>query len=216
MESFEINRENYDSANAENLVLKARPGVNEEVVRQISEDKGEPEWMLLKRLEALKIYEAMKVPEWGPDLSGLDLDEISYYMKPDAAKNSTRWEDVPEDIKNTFEKLGIPEAERKSLAGVGAQYDSEVVYHSLKKELADKGVIFLDADEALKKHPKMFREYFMTRCIRPSLHKFAALHGAVWSGGTFIYVPKGVKLDEPLQAYFRMNAMKGGGSLNIL
>jgi len=205
-----INREVYDHANSENLVLKMDVGLNERVIRRISSEKNEPEWMLERRLKSFKIYLKKELPTWGPNLYNLNLDEIHYYMKPDAKKNSTTWDEVPADIKDTFERLGIPEAERKSLAGVGAQYDSEIVYHNLKKELSEKGVIFLDFDEAVKQYPEMVKEYFMNSCVNPNLHKFAALHGAVFSGGTFIYVPKGVKIDEPLQAYFRMNAMQGG------
>src|SRR3989344_6032357 len=205
-----INREVYDHANSENLVLKMDVGLNERVIRRISSEKNEPEWMLERRLKSFKIYLKKELPTWGPNLYNLNLDEIHYYMKPDAKKNSTTWDEVPADIKDTFERLGIPEAERKSLAGVGAQYDSEIVYHNLKKELSEKGVVFLDFDEAVKQYPEMVKEYFMNSCVNPNLHKFAALHGAVFSGGTFIYVPKGVKIDEPLQAYFRMNAMQGG------
>ena len=163
-----------------------------------------------KRLRGLEIFNKRSTPVWGPNISDLNLDEIYFYMKPNAEKNSNNWENVPSDIKKTFERLGIPEAERKSLSGVGAQYESEVIYHNLKKSLEEKGVIFLDMDEAVKKFPEMVKKYFMTDCISPSLHKFAALHSAVWSGGTFIYVPKGVKVEMPLQAYFRMNAKKGG------
>ncbi len=205
-----FNRSIYDSANTEKHLIKSKPGINESLVRQISEEKQEPEWMFKKRLESLKIFNELKLPTWGPNLNELNLDEIFYYVKPDANKNSTSWDDVPEEIKNTFEKLGIPKAEREVLAGVGAQYDSEVIYHSLKQELKDKGVIFLDCDEALKQHPELFKKYFMTTCVPVNLHKFSALHGAVWSGGTFIYIPKNVKLSEPLQAYFRMNAKSGG------
>jgi len=205
-----IDRNVYDSSNPENLLIKSTPGINEELIRQISFQKGEPEWMLEKRLEALRIFNELELPKWGPNLNKLNLDEIHYYVKPNAKKNSTSWDDVPQDIKNTFEKLGIPKAEREVLAGVGAQYDSEVIYHSLKQELKDKGVIFLDCDEALIQHPELFKKYFMTTCVPVNLHKFAALHGAVWSGGTFIYIPKNVKLNEPLQAYFRMNAKSGG------
>ena len=210
MESFEIDREKYDSANPERLLYKAAPGLTEEVVRKISSDKNEPEWMLKKRLEGLKIFNELHMPHFGPDLSDLNLDEISFYIKPDAKENARTWDDVPEEIRQTYEKLGIPKAERESLAGVGAQYDSSVVYHNLKKELADKGVVFLDMDEAVKKHSELVKKYFMTSCVSPRLHKFAALHAAVWSGGTFIYIPKNVKVSEPLQAYFRMNAQKGG------
>lgn len=203
------NRQIYDLANEEKLIFKAQEGLTQETVRNISKDKNEPEWVLKKRLEALEIFNDKPMPKWGPDLSDLDLTKIHYYIKPDA-KNSTAWEDVPEDIKNTFEKLGIPEAERKSLGGVGAQYESETVYHKLKEDIEKQGVIFLDFDTAIKEQEELVKKYFMTSCISPHLHKFAALHGAVFSGGTFIYVPKGVKVEIPLQAYFRMNAKKGG------
>jgi Fe-S cluster assembly protein SufB len=209
-ETFEINRDTYDHFNEEKLTFKAEPGINEELVRFISKDKGEPEWMLKIRLKGLKIFNELKTPTWGPDISDLDLQEIIYYMTPDAQKNATSWDDVPEDIKKTYEKLGIPKAEREALGGVGVQYESEVVYHSLKKEIADKGVVFLDMDEAVKQYPDLVKKYFMTSCVPINLHKFSALHAAVWSGGTFIYIPKGVKFSEPLQAYFRMNAKKGG------
>lgn len=206
----EISRDIFDHYNPEDLKFKALPGLCEEIVREISHDKNEPEWMLNKRLKGLEIFNKKPTPNWGPDLSGLNLDEIHFYMKPNAIKNSQKWEDVPADIKKTFEMLGIPEAERKSLAGAGAQYESEVIYHSLKEDLKDKGVVFLDMDDALREYPETVQKYFMTNCISPALHKFAALHSAVWSGGTFIYVPKGVKVELPLQAYFRMNAKRGG------
>ncbi|MFZ1970674.1 MAG: Fe-S cluster assembly protein SufB [Candidatus Nanoarchaeia archaeon] len=209
-QNFEINRELFDHYNKEDIKFRTSPGLSEEVVRQISKDKNEPDWMLQKRLKGFEIFNKKPIPNWGPDLSDLNLDEIYFYLKPNASKNSNSWDDVPQDIKRTFEKLGIPEAEKKLLAGVGAQYESEVIYHNLKKSLEDKGVIFLDMDEAVKKFPDMVQRYFMTECISPSLHKFTALHSAVWSGGTFIYVPKGVKVEMPLQAYFRMNAKKGG------
>lgn len=208
--NVELNREVFDHYNPENLKFRASPGLSREVVEQISADKNEPEWMLQKRLKGLEIFEKKEMPIWGADLSELDLNEIHFYMKPNALKNSKSWEDVPVDIKNTFDRLGIPEAERKSLAGVGAQYESEVIYHNLKKSLKEKGVVFLDMDDAVKEFPQMVQKYFMTNCISPTLHKFAALHSAVWSGGTFIYVPKGVKVEMPLQAYFRMNAKRGG------
>ncbi|MBI4159366.1 Fe-S cluster assembly protein SufB [Candidatus Woesearchaeota archaeon] len=206
---LEINREMYDHMNPERAVLKSKKGIDEDVVRLISEDKKEPEWMLQKRLQALKIFQQTKTPTWGPDLSKLDLNEITYYTKVDERSHANSWDEVPEDIKRTFEKLGIPEVERKALAGAGAQYDSMNAYHSLKKEWEEKGVIFEDCDTALKKYPELFQKYFMTQCVPIADHKFAALHASVWSGGTFIYVPKGVKVDVPLQAYFRINA---GGS----
>jgi len=206
---LEINRELYDHMNPERAVLKSKPGITEETVLLISKDKKEPEWMLQKRLQALKIYQSLQIPKWGPDLSKLNLNEITYYTKVDERSHANSWDDVPEDIKKTFEKLGIPEVERKALAGAGAQYDSMNAYHSLKKEWEEKGVIFEDCDTALKKYPELVKEYFMTRCVPIGDHKFAALHASVWSGGTFIYIPKGVKVDVPLQAYFRINA---GGS----
>lgn len=202
--------ESWADKNKEDFTFRAPPGLNEEVVRMISKDKNEPDWMLKLRLKSLELFNKMPIPTWGPDLSSLDINSISYFGKPNAQKNSRTWEDVPADIKRTFEKLGIPEAERKALGGVGAQYESEVIYHSLKKEWEEQGVIFLDMDEALQKYPDLVRENFMTKCIPIGDHKFIALHGAVWSGGSFIYVPKGVKVTLPLQAYFRMNAEKSG------
>ncbi len=184
--------------------------INEELVRTISEDKNEPDWMLKKRLMSLEIFNKKPVPNWGPNLSDLNLEEINYFTKANAKKNSRSWEDVPKEIRETYEKLGIPKAEKNALAGVGAQYESEVIYHNLKKDLEKQGVIFLDMDIAIQKHPKLVKRYFMNSCVSPALHKFSALHGAVWSGGTFIYVPKNIKVELPLQAYFRMNAAKGG------
>ena len=206
---FEIDRSRYDDHNSNsNSKYVAKPGLSEELIRKISSDKNEPEWMLNKRLRAYKAFQNSKL-NWGPDLIGLDLDEIIYYVNPDA-ENSRTWDDVPEDIKKTFEKLGIPQAERESLAGVGGQYDSNTVYHNLKKEWEDLGVIFEDMDTAVQKYPEMVKKYFMTNCVPISDHKFAMLHAAVWSGGTFIHIPEGVTVDIPLQAYFRMNASKGG------
>lgn len=210
MKSFEINRETYDHINEENLTFKAEEGITEELVRTISQQKNEPEWMLQKRLEGLRLFHQLKMPDWGPSLKDLDLSKIHFFVLPNAKQNARTWEDVPADIKKTFDKLGIPEAEKNALAGVGAQYESQVVYHNLKKEWEDQGVVFLDCDEALQKYPELVKKYFMTTCVPIGLHKFAALHAAVWSGGTFIYIPKGVKLKSPLQAYFRMNARKGG------
>jgi len=192
----------------EKPVFKTRAGLDADVVREISAMKGEPQWMLDFRLKSLAIYDKKPMPEWGGDLSGIDFDSIFYYLKPSEGAERT-WDDVPEDIKNTFEKLGIPEMERKFLAGVGAQYESEVVYHSLQQELTDQGVIFLDTDQALRDHPELFREYWAT-IIPPTDNKFAALNSAVWSGGSFIYIPKGVKVELPLQAYFRINAKNMG------
>ena len=192
----------------ENPVIKIERGLNEDVIRQISAHKGEPKWMLDFRLDAYEIFLSKPMPNWGADLSGIDFDNIFYYLKP-AESNARSWDDVPDTIKNTFERLGIPEAERKFLAGVGAQYESEVIYHSLKKELEDQGILFLDTGQALLEHEDLFREYFAS--IIPSAdNKFSALNSAVWSGGSFIYVPKGVKIEFPLQAYFRINAESMG------
>jgi Fe-S cluster assembly protein SufB len=192
----------------ENPVIKTAKGLDEEIIRQISAHKGEPRWMLDFRLESYEIFKSKPMPEWGADLSGIDFDDIYYYLKP-AEANARSWDDVPETIKNTFERLGIPEAERKFLAGVGAQYESEVIYHSLKTELEDQGVLFVDTDQALLQHEDLFREYWAT-VIPPADNKFAALNSAVWSGGSFIYVPPGVKIEQPLQAYFRINAQNMG------
>ena len=207
---LEINRSVYDDYNKDKYIYKAKLGLTKEIVEEISKQKNEPEWMLNKRLKAFEIFQKMPMPNWGPSLTDLDLNQITYFQRPDAKKNANKWEDVPEDIKKTFERLGIPEAERKSLSGAGAQYESEVVYHNLKKEWEDKGVVFSDCDVALQEHPELVKKYFMTSCVPVTLHKFAALHAAVWSGGTFIYIPPNVKVDMPLQAYFRMNAEKGG------
>lgn len=208
--NFKIDRSRYDAPNlkSKNRYV-AEPGITEELVRKISKDKNEPEWMLKKRLKGLELFHQTPIPSWGPDLSRLDLDNIVYYIDPEA-RESRSWDDVPEDIKETFEKLGIPEAERNALAGVGGQYDSGVVYHNLKKEWEDKGVIFENMDTAIQEYPELVKKYFMTNCVPVHDHKFTMLHAAVWSGGTFIYVPPGVKVEIPLQAYFRMNAQKGG------
>lgn len=181
-------------------------GITETTIREISRSKQEPEWMLKKRLEAFELFQGMKMPGWGPSLERLDLDRIKYFLK--GSKKTKDWEDVPEEIKKTFDKLGIPEAEQKALAGTGAQYESENIYHNLKKEWGEKGVIFEDMDTAVKKYP-MVREHFM-KCCPPTLHKFSALHAAVWSGGTFIYIPPGIKVEMPMQAYFRMNSKRMG------
>jgi Fe-S cluster assembly protein SufB len=210
MQEFFVDRSRYDRADAEELLYKAPEGLSEDLIREISKQKNEPEWMLQKRLEAFQIFLSKEMPNFGPNLDGLDLDKIHYYVRPNAKMNAETWEDVPENIRNTYERLGIPEAERGALGGVGAQYDSDVVYHNLQKEWVDQGVIFSDMDVALQEHPELVKEHFMNECVSPHLHKFAALHAAVWSGGTFIYVPKGVKLKKPLQAYFRMNAKRGG------
>ncbi len=200
----EISRELFDARDEVEYAHVSVPGLSEEVVRRISASQNEPDWMLSLRLKALDVFRSKPLPAWGPDLSGLDLDSIAYFAKPEGAGDNKSWDDVPDSIKKTFDRLGIPEAEKRVLAGVGAQYDSEVVYHSLKEELAEKGVIFEDMSVAIRNHEEMVRNHFM-RAVPISDHKFAALHAAVWSGGTFLYVPKGVVIDEPLQAYFRMN-----------
>lgn len=183
-------------------------GLNKNIVTQISEMKNEPGWMTDFRLKALGLFERMPMPTWGPDLSELDPHDIHYYVKP-LEKQSKSWDDVPDDIKITFEKLGIPQAERKFLAGVGAQYESEVIYKSLRKRWKDQGVLFLDTGTALKEHPEIFKKYFAS-IIPPHDNKFAALNSAVWSGGSFVYVPRGVHIDMPLQAYFRINVESMG------
>lgn len=192
----------------EAFVYKSELGLNEEIVRNISKKKNEPVWMLDLRLKALKEFEQRPMQKWGPDLSELDMHDIHYYLKP-VDKQRQSWDDVPDDIKNTFDRLGVPQAEREHLAGLGAQYESEVVYHNLKQEWLDKGVVFLDTDAALKEYPEIFEKYFGT-IIPYNDNKFAALNTAVWSGGSFIYVPKNVKITMPLQAYFRINAEKMG------
>ncbi|MGK7313293.1 MAG: Fe-S cluster assembly protein SufB, partial [Candidatus Longimicrobiales bacterium M2_2A_002] len=200
----------YDFKTEDRPVYRAEPGLNEDVVRAISANKGEPEWMLDFRLKALGVYERKPMPTWGADLSTLDetLDSIYYYVRPQE-KMERSWDDVPENIKKTFERLGIPEAEQKVLAGVGAQYESEMVYHSLKKEWEDKGIIFESIEDGLRKYPELFREHFGT-VVPTADNKFAALNSAVWSGGSFVYIPKGVKVETPLQAYFRVNQERMG------
>ena len=200
----------YDFVTETEPVFRAEKGLSEEVVRQISAHKEEPEWMLEYRLKALDVYNSKPMPKWGGDLSSLEavLDEIYFYVRPQDQMERS-WDDVPDEIKNTFEKLGIPEAERKILAGVGAQYESEMVYHSLREEWAAQGVIFDSIEDGLKNHPELFREHFGT-IIPMHDNKFAAMNAAVWSGGSFVYIPKGVSLDTPLQAYFRVNQERMG------
>lgn len=204
----DINRNIYDIKNSDKYAFKMQKGLNEDIVREISKQKGEPSWMLDIRLKALDAYFKLSLPTWGPDLSELNMDEIATYVKPKTNLNDN-WDDVPEDIKDTFDRLGIPEAEKKSLAGVGAQYDSEVVYHSMKEDLKKQGVIYTDMDTAVKEYPEIVKEHFM-KCVPVTDHKFVALHAAVWSGGSFVYIPKGVKLDFPLQSYFRLNSPESG------
>ena len=207
---LQLDEYKYDFVTDAEPVYRARKGLSEEVVREISAHKEEPEWVLDSRLKALKVYESKPMPTWGGNLSELDqvLDEIYFYVRPqDRMEHS--WEDVPEEIKDTFEKLGIPEAERKVLAGVGAQYESEMVYHSLREEWAKQGVIFDSIEDGLKNHPDLFREYFGT-VIPTQDNKFSAMNAAVWSGGSFVYIPPGVHLETPLQAYFRVNQERMG------
>lgn len=193
----------YGFSDPDRSSFKSRKGLDEEVVRQISAIKQEPQWMLDFRLKAYHHFIQRPMPGWGPDLSGLNLDEIYFYVRPEEIDQKS-WEDVPESIKNTFERLGIPEAEQKYLAGVGAQYDSEMVYHNINEHLEKQGVVFLSIENGLKQYPDLFREYFST-VVPIQDNKFAALNSAVWSGGSFVYVPKGIKVDLPLQAYFRLN-----------
>jgi Fe-S cluster assembly protein SufB len=198
-----INENRWDFVDEAKPVFRTRRGLDAEIVEQISAHKDEPEWMLDFRLKALKHFEKRAMPTWGADLSGLDLDKIYFYSKP-VDEEGRDWDDVPDDIKETFERLGIPEAERKFLAGVGAQYESEMVYHNIQEHLAEQGVIFMSIEQGLKEHPDLFREYFST-VIPVEDNKFAALNSAVWSGGSFVYIPPGVKIEMPLQAYFRVN-----------
>jgi len=204
----DIGQYKYGFHDPENYVFKSQKGLSREVVENISRMKGEPQWMLEFRLKGLEHFLARPMPTWGPDISGLHLDDIYYYVKPTEGSTGS-WDDVPDTIKNTFDKLGIPEAERKFLAGVGAQYESEMVYHSILEHLEKQGVIFLSIEDGLRQHPDLFREYFAT-VIPIEDNKFAALNSAVWSGGSFVYVPKGVKVDLPLQAYFRLNTANVG------
>ena len=194
----------YDFKDEDVSVFKTPKGLNEDIVREISAIKNEPEWMLEYRLKSLKCFLEKPMPTWGVDLSQMNFDEYTYYNRP-SDRLSDKWDEVPETIKNTFDKLGIPEAEQKFLAGASAQYESEVVYHNMLEEVKEKGVIFLDIDSGLREYPEIFKKYFDT-VIPYNDNKFSALNGAVWSGGSFIYVPPGVKLDKPLQSYFRINS----------
>lgn len=205
----DINRSIYDFRNEDKDSFKIAAGLTLDLVSQISKEKKDPAWMQNFRLQALQIYNGMEVPPWGPSIEGLDMDNIVTYVRPNTKMN-TKWSDVPEEIKDTFEKLGIPQAERKSLAGVGAQYDSELVYHNIREEVSQMGVVYTDLESAMHgEYAGMIQKHFM-KLVKPNDHKFAALHGAVWSGGSFVYVPKGVHLEIPLQSYFRLNA-KGAG-----
>lgn len=205
----DIDRSIYDVIDEEKDAFRLESGLSEEVVKKISEEKNDPDWMRNFRLQSLKVYNEMPVPDWGPSIEGLNMDNIATYVRPNT-KMANDWEHVPEDIKETFERLGIPQSERKSLAGVGAQYDSELVYHNVKDEVARQGVVYTDLESAMHgEYRQMIQEYFM-KLVTPRDHKFRALHGAVWSGGSFVYVPKGVQVSIPLQSYFRLNA-KGAG-----
>ncbi len=204
----DIERTLYDIKNEDRPVYKTKQGLTEDIIRDISKQKHDPDWMLDFRLRSLDVYNHTPMPTWGPDLSELNMDEIVTYVKPNA-KMTGNWQDVPEDIKDTFDRLGIPEAEKKSLAGVGAQYDSEVVYHSIQESLVKQGVIYTDMETALVEHEELVKEYFM-KLVPPKDHKFVALHGAVWSGGSFVYVPEGVQVKIPLQSYFRLNSPGAG------
>jgi Fe-S cluster assembly protein SufB len=204
-ENLDMDYSKYDFKNSTELYVHlSKKGLSKEVVESISKMKGEPQWMLDFRLRSYEIFMKKPMPKWGGDLSTIDFQNIYYYAKA-SEKTEKSWDDVPEDVKKTFDKLGIPEAEKKFLAGVGAQYESEVVYHSLRKDLEKQGVLFLDTDTALKEQPEIFKKYF-GKIIPPEDNKFAALNSAVWSGGSFIYIPPGIKVDMPLQAYFRINA----------
>jgi Fe-S cluster assembly protein SufB len=198
----------YGFHDPEEYFFKSGRGLNPEVVAMISEHKNEPDWMRKRRLKALEYFRARPLPKWGGKLDEIDFENMYYYIRP-TEKQAKSWEDLPADIKNTWDRLGIPEAEKKYLAGVGAQYESEVVYHKLKEDLESQGVLFLDMDSALREHEELVKEYFGT-IIPANDNKFAALNSAVWSGGSFIYVPPGVKIEMPLQAYFRINAENMG------
>ncbi len=205
----DIDRSIYDIRDKENDSYRMKEGLTPEIIDKLSKEKDDPVWMQQFRLESLQIYNEMPVPDWGPSLDGLDIEHIATYVRPKTDMKND-WKDVPQDIKDTFDRLGIPQAERKSLAGVGAQYDSELVYHNVREDVAAEGVVYMDIESAMKgEYADMVKKYFM-KLVTPRDHKFAALHGAVWSGGSFVYVPKGVHLSIPLQSYFRLNA-KGAG-----
>ena len=205
----DIDRTVYDIKDDEKDAYKLQAGLTPEIVQKISDEKNDPAWMQLFRLQSLQVYNESRVPQWGPPIDGLDMDNIVTYVRPNT-KMSAKWSDVPKDIKDTFERLGIPQAERKSLAGVGAQYDSELVYHNVREEVAAQGVVYTDLESAMHgPYAEMIQKHFM-KLVKPTDHKFAALHGAVWSGGSFVYVPPGVSVTIPLQSYFRLNAPGAG------
>ncbi len=205
----DIDRNIYDIKDDEKDAYRIEEGLTKDIVEKLSKEKNDPDWMRDFRLKSLDIYNELKVPEWGPSIEGLNMDEIVTYVRPNT-KMSAKWSEVPDDIKNTFDRLGIPKAERESLAGVGAQYDSELVYHNVRKEVEELGVVYTDMESALNgPYADMVKEHFM-KLVPPTDHKFAALHGAVWSGGSFVYVPPGVSVEIPLQSYFRLNAPGAG------
>lgn len=204
----DLDRGFYDIKNEDKFSYKSKKGLTKEIILDISKKKNEPQWMTEFRLKSLDIYNKMEIPTWGPSLEELDMDNIVTYVKPNTEMKGN-WNEVPEEIKDTFEKLGIPKAERESLAGVGAQYDSEVVYHSIKDELVKQGVVYTDMETAINEYEDIVKEYFM-KLVPPSDHKFVALHGAVWSGGSFVYVPEGIDVEIPLQSYFRLNSPGAG------
>ncbi|MFH0873943.1 MAG: Fe-S cluster assembly protein SufB [Candidatus Komeilibacteria bacterium] len=205
-----MKRDIFDKVDSAEYARQAKPGLTAALIEKIVQDKGEPDWMKEIRLRGWKLFQEKKLPQFGPDLSGLKFDGLIYYLLPGEIKGTDSWDSVSPEIKATFERLGIPEAERAYLAGAGAQYESVNVYHHLQQRWQSQGVIFLDMDEAIREYPDIVRQYFMTKCVPIGDHKFSALHAAVWSGGSFIYVPKGVKVTQPLQAYFRMNARNLG------
>lgn len=204
----DIERGIYDIKNADEAAYKTKAGLTEEIIRDISREKNEPEWMTEFRLKSLEIFNSKPIPTWGANLDELDMENIVTYVRPKTDMKAS-WDDVPENIKDTFDRLGIPKAERESLAGVGAQYDSEVVYHSIQESLLKQGVVYTDMETAVKEYEDIVKDYFM-KLVTPNDHKFAALHGAVWSGGSFVYVPEGVHVKFPLQSYFRLNAPGAG------
>lgn len=206
----DVDRSFYDFRFEDKDSYKVESGLTREIVEQISKEKNDPDWMREFRLRSLELFHSLKMPLWGPSIKGLDMDNIVTYVRPNTERMHTDWDQVPADIKDTFERLGIPQSERDSLAGVGAQYDSELVYHNIKEEVAAQGVVYTDIESALHgEYADMIREHFM-KLVPPTDHKFVALHGAVWSGGSFVYVPCGVTVEIPLQSYFRLNAPGAG------
>lgn len=203
------NREKFEHQTETEIEYEAQKGLSEELIRKISEHKNEPEWMLQKRLRAFRHFQERPMPQWGPDLSGLEIQDITPFLVAEG-EQSDSWDEVPDEVEETFDKLGIPDAEKEALAGAGAQFESEVVYQNMKEEWEQKGVIFMDMDQAVQEHPEKVKEYFMSKNVPPEDNKFSALHGALWSGGSFVYVPNGVEVEIPVQAYFRMNS-KGMG-----